>query len=293
MFDIYNTYKDAAEKYFTDHILNKNNFSEQNLFEIMKYAVESGGKRIRPILLLSAYNIFSPDWQKALPFACSIELIHCYSLTHDDLPAMDNDDLRRGKPTCHKKFSEFGAILAGDALLNLAFETMLANKTNVEANLLLRASKIIADAAGANGMCAGQMSDMLEGVKTLEELLYTHKNKTGALIKASVTAGAVLGGASEKEIEILSEYAELMGLIFQIKDDILDVTSNTDTLGKQILSDEKNNKTTYITEFGLEKCEEILLDYYNQAISVLEKLNKDEKISFLKSLTKYFLDRDK
>ena len=199
--------------------------NQENLREIMEYAVTNGGKRLRPVLLLSTYELFCEHLQKAVPYAAALEIIHSYSLVHDDLPSMDNDDLRRGKPTCHKQFSEFGAILAGDALLNLSFETMLSYAGNFSPETAIRAMSYIAKASGAKGMCAGQMSDMEQSVNDFQSLTEMYRGKTGALLKAAVVAGGILGGANEKVITLLEQYADFIGLIFQIKDDLLDVES--------------------------------------------------------------------
>ena len=263
---------------------------QPDLWEIMEYGVLNGGKRIRPVLLLSTYSLFKADCEKALPFAAALEFIHSCSLVHDDLPAMDDDDLRRGKPTCHKKFNEYGAILAGDALQTLAFEVMLENAFNFEADLSIKAMRKIADAVGANGMCAGQMADMGNDIKDFDTLSLMHKNKTGALINSSVVSGAILGGATGAQLEILSEYADLIGLLFQVKDDILDVTSDDKTLGKPVFSDQKNNKITFVSEYGLEKCYALLEEYCDKAQNLLEKLNLET--DFLKELAIYIKMRN-
>ena len=264
---------------------------QPDLWGIMEYAVLNGGKRIRSVLLLSTYELFRPDIEKAVPFAAALEFIHSCSLVHDDLPAMDNDDLRRGKPTCHKKFNEYGAILAGDALQTLAFEVMLENAGNFELEISIKAMRKIADAVGANGMCAGQMSDMNGNIKSFDELSFMHKNKTGALINSSVVAGAILGGASEAQIEALAEYADCIGLLFQIKDDVLDVISDDKTLGKPVLSDQKNNKITFVSEFGLEKCQSLLDDYCDKAVLLLEKTKLHTE--FLEKIANYIKIRNK
>lgn len=270
--------------------LSEANFSQSELLEIMRYSVLGGGKRIRPILLLSSFEVFSSDVQRAMPFACSLEMIHTYSLIHDDLPAMDNDDLRRGQLTSHKKFNEYGAILAGDALLNLSFETMLKYSDNFDTKLSLAAMKHIASASGANGMCGGQMIDMSQKMNSFDDLKGMYKLKTGALINSSVVAGAILGGADRISINNLSEFADILGIIFQIKDDILDVTSDVDTLGKPILSDEKNNKATFVAEYGLEKCKKMTVEYLEASVALLEKINRNTQ--FLKSLAIYITNRN-
>ncbi|MBR5239776.1 MAG: polyprenyl synthetase family protein, partial [Clostridia bacterium] len=269
--------------------------NQENLREIMEYAVTNGGKRLRPVLLLSTYELFCEHLQKAVPYAAALEMIHSYSLVHDDLPSMDNDDLRRGKPTCHKQFSEFGAILAGDALLNLSFETMLSYAGNFSPETAIRAMSYIAKASGAKGMCAGQMSDMEQSVNDFQSLTEMYRGKTGALLKAAVVAGGILGGANEKVITLLEQYADFIGLIFQIKDDVLDVESDELTLGKPVFSDQKNQKITFVSEYGLDRCRELMAEYEKEALSLLSQveklLKKDDVCGFLKELTAYMAKR--
>lgn len=267
-----------------------------NLAEIMQYAVTNGGKRLRPVFLLGVFELFDADLKKALPYAAALEMIHSYSLVHDDLPAMDNDDLRRGKPTCHKQFSEFGAILAGDALLNFSFETMLKYAGQFPLERSLRAISYIAEASGAKGMCGGQMTDMEQSVTDFSSLCQMYRGKTGALLKASVVSGGILGGADEQTILTLEHFADKIGLIFQIKDDVLDVTSDEQTLGKPVFSDEKNQKITFVSEYGIEKCTELMAEYEQSAISDLETieqtLGQPGICDFLKQLTRYLAARN-
>lgn len=269
--------------------------NQENLREIMEYAVTNGGKRLRPVLLLSTYELFCEHLQKAVPYAAALEMIHSYSLVHDDLPSMDNDDLRRGKPTCHKQFSEFGAILAGDALLNFSFETMLSYAGNFSPKTAIRAMSYIAKASGAKGMCAGQMSDMEQSVNDFQSLTEMYRGKTGALLKAAVVAGGILGGANEEVITLLEQYADFIGLIFQIKDDVLDVESDELTLGKPVFSDQKNQKITFVSEYGLDRCRELMTEYEKEALSLLSQveklLKKDDVCGFLKELTVYMAKR--
>lgn len=268
---------------------------QENLRKIMEYAVTNGGKRLRPVLLLASYELFEDDVKKALPYAAALEMIHSYSLVHDDLPSMDNDDLRRGKPTCHKQFSEFGAILAGDALLNFSFETMLRYAGNFSCETALRAMAYIANASGAKGMCAGQMTDMERSVTDFETLTEMYRGKTGALLKASVVAGGILGGASDKVITLLEQYADFIGLIFQMKDDVLDVESDEATLGKPVFSDQKNDKITFVSEYGLKRCRSLMAEYEEKALSCLSQvehlLNRKDACEFLKKLTAYMATR--
>lgn len=282
----YNKIKEVVEEYIKS-LFNASCFPQKNLFEIMEYAVTNGGKRIRPVLMYATYGIFSKNYSVVLPYCAAIELIHSYSLVHDDLPAMDNDNLRRGKPTCHVKFSYFGAILAGDALLNMAFETMCENmECNIES---INAMRIIAKASGAKGMCAGQMSDMEGSVYDFDTLSLMCAQKTGALLEASVMAGATLGGANEKTLESLKEYSKLLGLIFQIKDDVLDVTSTNEIMGKTVGSDEKNNKITFVSKYGVTDAVNIIKEYKEKAINILKSI--DGNTLFLEKLTEYMAER--
>ncbi|WP_160678702.1 polyprenyl synthetase family protein [Clostridium sp. C8-1-8] len=262
------------------------------IYEAMAYSLNIGGKRIRPILMMLAYNLYKKDIKDILPMAAAIEMIHTYSLIHDDLPCMDNDDLRRGKPTNHKVFGDAIAVLAGDGLLNEAFSIMIdysISKNKLEA---MKASKVITDAAGAEGMIGGQVVDIIYEGKEISEatLKYMHEKKTGELIKASIVAGATLGEASSKDIEILSEYGYKLGLAFQIKDDILDVMGSTEKLGKNVKSDENNNKTNFISVYGIEKSVELCKEITLQCIALLDRLNSDT--SELKELTLELLHRE-
>lgn len=221
--------------------------------QAMRYSVENGGKRIRPALLLEFCRVCGGDYKKAVPFACALEMIHTYSLIHDDLPCMDNDDFRRGKPSCHIAFGEEYALLAGDALLTLAFET--AMKSNLSAEITVRAAKELAKAAGVMGMVGGQVLDLQnEGKKVgIPDLQKTDELKTGELIRAACVLGCVCAGADDKKIAAAEKYAHDIGIAFQIVDDILDVTSDEETLGKPIGSDEENQKSTYVSLLGIEK----------------------------------------
>ena len=221
--------------------------------QAMRYSVENGGKRIRPALLLEFCRVCGGDYKKAMPFACALEMIHTYSLIHDDLPFMDNDDFRRGKPSCHIAFGEEYALLAGDALLTLAFET--AMKSNLSAEITVKAAKELAKAAGVMGMVGGQVLDLQnEGKKVgVSDLQKTDELKTGELIRAACVLGCVCAGADDKKIAAAEKYAHDIGIAFQIVDDILDVTSDEETLGKPIGSDEENQKSTYVSLLGIEK----------------------------------------
>lgn len=260
------------------------------IYEAMRYSVFAGGKRLRPMLLLAACETVGGNIEKALPFACAMEMIHTYSLIHDDLPAMDNDDFRRGKKTCHKMFDEGIAILAGDCLLNYAFEIMFNAVAEGGNKNCIEAAKIISEFSGTKGMLVGQVVDVISEDKPVDEktLMYIHDNKTGGLIKAALMAGALVGGANEQQVKIFEKIGYNMGIAFQIKDDILDVTSTTDVLGKPVFSDEKNNKTTYVTMFGLEKAQ---ADYLALSEKTIEEINRFENCDFLREYAEKLVSR--
>lgn len=265
------------------------------IFEAMAYSVNAGGKRVRPILMLASCENECGDYKEALDFACAIEMIHTYSLIHDDLPAMDDDDFRRGKPTCHKKFGEAVAILAGDALLNTAFEIIINNCSR--GMHFLKAASIIAKNAGVSGMIGGQTLDVISEGKDIsfETLEFIHKNKTAALITASLLAGASIGmgkaerDASEERFVQYEKLGQYIGVAFQIKDDIFDVTSTDDVLGKPTLSDEKNKKATYVSVYSLQKAEEDYNILSNKAIEIAELLSG--KNGFIYQYIKKLVDR--
>ena len=242
-----------------------------SIHEAMRYSVFAGGKRIRPILCLETARIFMPEVTAALYPACAIEFIHTYSLIHDDLPALDNDDLRRGKLTCHKKFGEAIAILSGDALLTLSFETIAA--TPVPADLRIKIlSEVAASAGTVNGMVGGQVADLeaegqIAGPAVLE---YIHRSKTAALIRASVTAGALCAGASAADVARLRHFGETIGWAFQVTDDILDVEESSAALGKTAGKDAAQQKATYPSVFGLERSHQIANDLASEAIADLD-----------------------
>ena len=280
--------KQLIEEYMKNDLANED-FSYKTVILAMKYSLQAGGKRIRPILMMSVYELFGKDSNEILPFASAIEYIHTYSLVHDDLPAMDNDDLRRGMPTCHKKYSEAMAILAGDSLLNYAFEKML----DCENENTLCAAKYLVNASGKSGMIGGQVIDIENENKKipLELLNELHALKTGALIRAACAVGAILGGGSKEEIEAFAKLGSLIGLAFQIRDDVLDKISDEETLGKPIGSDEKNNKTTYLSYYSVSECEEIIKKLTVEAELILEKYG--EKAEFLNTLVNYLSSRNK
>lgn len=240
------------------------------LADAMRYSLLAGGKRIRPILALEFCRMLGGDVEAALPAACAIEMIHTYSLIHDDLPCMDNDTLRRGKPTSHVVYGECTATLAGDALQALAFSTLLSAPLSAERKVFC--ASILAEAAGAQGMCYGQHLDMLgEGrALTAEELTEINNYKTGALLSASCRIGAAAAGASEQQLSAAGQFGLALGLAFQIRDDMLDVLSSDAELGKPVGSDAEENKNTYMVLYGAEKCAEEVKALTDRAISVLQ-----------------------
>lgn len=265
------------------------------LYKAIHYSTLLGGKRIRPILALATANCFGVPPEKALHAACSVELIHAYSLIHDDLPAMDDDDLRRGHPTCHKAFNEATAILTGDALQTMAFE-LLSNDTNIPANKRIRMIQRLAKASGAQGMVLGQAIDFDSVGQTLSlaELENMHRHKTGALIEASVQIGALTNEneLSSQEILALEKYANAIGLAFQVQDDILDIISDTETLGKTQGADIALNKPTYPSLLGLDGAKDKLNSLHEESISALAEL-EGKDIEQLSAISRYIVSRIK
>lgn len=262
-----------------------------SLKEAMLYSLTAGGKRLRPTLALAAAEILGTQPGEVIAFACAIEMIHTYSLIHDDLPAMDNDDLRRGKPTNHKMFGEAMAILAGDALLNLAYETMLKDALAGNSMAKLRAMEAVAGYAGARGMIGGQVIDLqAEGRRVdSQELTAMHRLKTGALIKAPVEAAAIISGAGEEQFAALSNFAANLGLAFQIKDDILDVEGSMEEMGKRPGSDAIGEKSTYVTLYGLDKSKRMLQEVTDEGIAFLQVFGS--RADFLKELASALVSR--
>jgi geranylgeranyl diphosphate synthase type II len=261
-----------------------------SIHEAMRYSVLAGGKRIRPILCLETAHIFTADVSAALYPACAIEFIHTYSLIHDDLPALDDDDLRRGKPTCHKKFGDATAILAGDALLTLAFETVAAAPADPERRITIVSE--IANAAGTvNGMVGGQVADLeAEGKSvTPETLQYIHRSKTAALIRASVTSGALCAGASSEDVARLRRFGDNIGWAFQVTDDILDVEESSAALGKTAGKDIAQQKATYPSIYGLERSHEIANDLAMRAIAELAAYG--DRAARLRDIAEYLVLR--
>ena len=248
---------------------------QAGLFESMRYSLNAGGKRIRPILVLEFCRITGGDCDKALPAACAIEMLHTYSLIHDDLPCMDNDDLRRGKPTNHVVYGECTAILAGDALQAEAFGTILRSELPAEARA--ECARILADAVGADGMCGGQFLDMIGENKklTAQELDEINSRKTGALLIAACTMGVAAAGGSDKQLEAAAMFGAAIGAAFQIRDDMLDVISTSEQLGKPIGSDAQEHKNTYMALYGADRCMEMIKKLTEQAKAVLNEAFDD------------------
>lgn len=274
---------------------------QKTIFEAMNYSLLAGGKRIRPILMEEAYKMFSEangvSTKGIQAFMSAMEMIHTYSLVHDDLPAMDNDEYRRGKKTTHAVYGETMGILAGDALLNFAFETAATAFEDEEVNVsYLKAYQVLAKKAGAYGMIGGQVVDIeTEGMTpekvTIDRLEYIHLLKTAALLESSLMIGAILGGATADEVAVMEQIGRKVGVAFQIQDDVLDVTSSMEVLGKPIGSDEKNNKVTYVTLVGLEKAQAEVERLSNEALKLVEEL--PVKSEFLKETILYLIHREK
>lgn len=254
----------------------------------MNYSVKAGGKRIRPIFMYETFKLFGGEGEVVEPFMAAIEMIHNYSLVHDDLEAMDNDEFRRGRKTTHVIYGEGMAVLAGDGLLNLAFETALKafDVPGAKKDRVVKALKILTDKSGLYGMLGGQACDVDAEEKKrmigLDELIYIHENKTGALIQAAMMIGACLAGAKKAELDKISEIALLVGTAFQIEDDVLDVEGDEKLIGKRVGSDEKNNKTTYVTLKGLEQAKEDAKEMSEKAIRLYDGLDREN--DFLREL---------
>ncbi len=275
-----------------ENIYTVKNALNSNLAEAMNYSLMAGGKRLRPILLMAAADAVNGNGEKFLNISAAIEMIHTYSLIHDDLPAMDNDDYRRGKLTNHKVFGEGIAILAGDALLTMAFE-VIAKAENIDSSTKLKVVLEMSRAAGAEGMVGGQVIDLeSEGEHIdLSTLKKMHSAKTGALFCAAIRSGAILAGGNDKQIADLTEYARQFGLAFQITDDILDVIGDESAIGKPVGSDEKNHKSTYVTLGSLESAKKLAQDAVENAKNALNDFG--EEADFLRELVGYLIKRNK
>ncbi len=275
-----------------DQIMPDENTRPKSIHQAMRYVLFNGGKRLRPILVLEGGRLVGGEMKKALPLACAIELIHSYSLVHDDLPAMDDDDFRRGKPTCHKVFGEALAILVGDALLTLAFELMaMMQDQGIKSVNVLKAWNELARAAGSQGMIAGQVIDLESEHKEVDEetLRYMHKNKTGALFRASLKAGALIFDANEEQLQALEGFADHFGLAFQITDDILDVEGEETVTGKPTGSDIRGDKATYVSVYGLSEARRMAKTSVDLAIKSLGVFG--DEANFLKRVAQNILER--
>lgn len=279
--------KSLVEAWINEYIIDLKHNSPKKIVDAMEYSLNAGGKRLRPVLMIETFKLFSPNIEKTKGFVVALEAIHTYSLIHDDLPAMDNDDFRRGKPTNHKIFGEAIAILAGDALLNFAMETLI---NEIKDEKTLAASRIISNSSGTSGMIGGQVIDIESENQSIsyEVLKELHAKKTGKLISAAVLAGGILGGADENSLENLRDYAEEIGLAFQITDDILDVIGDEQELGKPVGSDVDNNKVTYVSLFGLEKAKILAKESIDRALEAIANLEKNQ---FFIEFAKYILIR--
>lgn len=288
----YETYRTAVESYLETLFAGRPDW--RDLYESMRYSLLAGGKRIRPVLTLEFARLAGlADWKTALPMACALELVHTYSLIHDDLPCMDDDDLRRGRPTNHKVFGEANAVLAGDGLLTAAFETMLAPGQKLPPERVLEAAGILARAAGGRGMVGGQVLDMAGegralGLTEVEEL---QRLKTGALIRAAVEMGCAVAGGAEEQREALCRYADCLGLAFQIQDDILDVVGDEATLGKPIGSDVRSDKTTFVALKGLADCRILVAELTDRAVEALAPFGSEAES--LRGLAQSLAGREK
>lgn len=269
----YETYRQAVETYLEGLFTDQHPWKD--LYEAMRYSILAGGKRIRPVLTLEFARLCGLDWHLALPVGCALELVHTYSLIHDDLPCMDDDDLRRGKPTNHKVYGETLAVLAGDALQPEAFRLMLT-APELSAQQRAECALILARAAGADGMVAGQVLDTLHHLTGREEIAGMHRLKTGAMIAGACELGAAAAGAGETLRQAAREYGYALGLAFQIRDDMLDVMGDESTFGKPIGSDREEGKVTFVDLLGLEECEAEVLKYTAQAKAALALLGETD-----------------
>lgn len=275
--------------------LPENITQQKTIYDAMEYSLMAGGKRLRPMLMLEAYRLFGgKDESIVTPFMAAIEMIHTYSLVHDDLPAMDNDDYRRGRKTTHIVYGEDMGILAGDALLNYAYETVAKSMASSEKpELQAKAFAVLSQKAGIYGMVGGQVVDVEMTGKDLseEQLEFIYRLKTGALLEASLMTGAILAGASDEEVRAMEKVGRNVGMAFQIQDDILDITSTTEELGKPVHSDEKNAKSTYVAIYGMDESLKAVEEYSEKALNIL--LEFDMQNAYLNSLIEMLINRKK
>lgn len=282
-------YSERISKALIEHLPVAND-GQKSVVMAMKYSLTNGGKRLRPILVLEFCKMCGGDTEKAMAYACAVEYVHTYSLIHDDLPCMDNDDLRRGKPSCHKMYGEATALLAGDALLTHAFE--IASTADFDGAKNADAVSLLAQNSGVCGMIGGQVLDLKyeAASPSMSQLLTVHKLKTGAMISAACLLGCIAGDATEEQILAASRFAYYLGIAFQIKDDILDVTGDEQKLGKPVGSDKDNEKTTYVDIVGLNKAQE---DVEKLTQAAIESLSAFENNEFVSSLAEYLTRREK
>lgn len=266
------------------------NDGQRDVTKAMRYSLSNGGKRLRPIFVLEFCRMCGGDVNKALPYACAIEYIHTYSLIHDDLPCMDNDDMRRGKPSCHKMYGEATALLAGDALLTHAFEICSASELSDGQNL--RAVSLLSQNAGVGGMIGGQVIDLKyeQSDPSISDILTVHRLKTGALISAACILGCIAAGADDEKITLASRYAYMIGTAFQIRDDLLDIMGDEEKLGKPIGSDADNDKTTYVTLVGADRAQQDVKTLTDKAVEILDSFSEND---FMKTLSEYLVNREK
>jgi geranylgeranyl diphosphate synthase type II len=288
-----NEYVNKINDRLESYIPEEDDLPEKKVYDAVRYSLLAGGKRVRPVIMISVNELFGGDIEDCMPFACALEMIHTYSLIHDDLPAMDNDDYRRGKLTNHKVFGEAIAILAGDALLNKAFEVMIDELSMDQNNSTkIKVMREIAKASGIEGMVAGQVVDMESEGKQINRVLlkYMHERKTGRIIAAAAITGAILAGAGSEDMDKITEYAHNLGLAFQIKDDILSEIGDRNKTGKNTGNDRSKNKSTYVTILGLEEANELLSFITQNAIGALDSYG--EKAEFLVELARHLLKRE-
>lgn len=272
----YDAYRKMVEEYLEGTFCE--DLPQKEIFKSMRYSLLAGGKRIRPVMILAFCEACGGEAENALPFGAAIEMIHTYSLIHDDLPCMDDDDYRRGKLTNHKVFGECMAVLAGDALQTEAFREI--SKAKLPAEAVVKGLAVLSEASGAYGMCGGQVLDMEceNKTPTIEEIENVHKNKTAALIKAAAKLGVIAGGGNEEQLMAAEKYADCLGLAFQIRDDVLDVISTAEELGKPIGSDEESGKTTFLTLLGIDECNKIVREKTDEAKKVITEAFSDAEI---------------
>lgn len=266
------------------------NDGQRDVTKAMRYSLSNGGKRLRPIFVLEFCRMCGGDVNKALPYACAIEYIHTYSLIHDDLPCMDNDDMRRGKPSCHKMYGEATALLAGDALLTHAFEICSLSELSDSQNL--RAVSLLSQNAGVGGMIGGQVIDLKyeQSDPSISNILTVHRLKTGALISAACILGCIAAGADDEKIALASRYAYMIGTAFQIRDDLLDILGDEEKLGKPVGSDADNDKTTYVTLVGADRAQQDVKTLTDKAVEILDSFSEND---FMKTLSEYLVNREK